>query len=332
MNLSDADWERLERYASYRGTPEELAETERWVNASDELRAIARGMRTAGLPPGSEEPEWNEEVAWHRVSRRLRWFSRPSLASTSTARRRIERWTAAAVILVVAIPSMVIALRHRSAPVAPSAATAPAPARELASRRGERAAFDLPDGTRVMLGAASRLRVPGSYNQPGAGRDVYLDGEAYFEVTHDSLRPFRVHTALGIAEDLGTEFVVSTYPEVRGMRVVVASGVVAVHRDRRGAREREPGAPPPPPLVTLTRGDLARLDSAGTATVRQVDPAPYLAWTRGTLAFRGAPLRDVVPQLARWYDIDLRLAGGALGNRRLTASFSNHSVDQVLNL
>ena len=149
-------------------------------------------------------------------------------------------------------------------------------------------------------------------------------------VTHDSLRPFRVTTPLGVAEDIGTEFVVTTYPEAHGLRVVVASGMVALRQPPRA-----PGRTLPAdsfPLVTLAQGDLARLDSAGTATVSRVDPAAYVAWTRGALVFDGATLHDVLPQLARWYDLDFRLADSSLARRRLTTTFRDQSVSQVLDL
>ena len=83
------------------------------------------------------------------------------------------------------------------------------------------------------------------------------------------------------------------------------------------------------PLVTLSSGDLARLDSAGTATVRRVDPAPYFAWTGGALAFNGTPLGDVLPQLARWYDLDIHI-DPRLGSRELTTDFSVESAPEML--
>lgn len=326
MTLSDADWTQLERYVTRRGTAEELAELERWVTASPELQAIARGMRGAGLDPGVSAPAWDEEVAWQRVSRRMRWFSRPPLTAGS-ARRRMP-WAAAAAIILAVGAAALVELRSGIGAETDTKATSAAPAREVATGRGERAAFELPDGTRVMLGAVSRLTIPASYNRPGAGRDVHLDGEGYFEVTHDSLNPFRVHTSLGVAEDLGTEFVVTTYPETRGMRVVVSEGIVALRRGGSAERSRAET----PPLLTLTPGDLARLDSTGTATVTRVDPASYVAWTRGALVFQSTPLREVVPRLARWYDVDLRLSDAELEHLRLTATFRDHSIEQALNL
>jgi ferric-dicitrate binding protein FerR (iron transport regulator) len=325
MDLSEHDWLRLERYITRQGTTEELAELERWISASSELQALAEGMRTSGRAPGEQVETWDADAAWRRVSRRMRWFRRPPNAPAPS--RRASPWLLGAVAASLALAAgsslYLLESRHRATAIV-------APSREVVTRRGERAAFNLADGSRVILGAESRLTIPAAYNRAGAAREVLLEGLGYFVVTHDSLRPFRVNTPLGTAEDLGTEFVVSTYPEVRGMRVVVAFGKVGLRQRPPAEGRRSPSDSLP--LVTLSSGDLARLDSMGTATVRRVDPAPYVAWTGGALMFNGTPLRDVLPQLARWYDLDIHLADSSLGTRRLTATFRNQSISQVLDL
>jgi transmembrane sensor len=148
---------------------------------------------------------------------------------------------------------------------------------------------------------------------------VYLEGQAYFDVKHDSARPFEVRTAAGVARDIGTQFVVRAYPETRGMRVAVAEGVAAL------------GAPSAAPLLTLVEGDLGNLDSAGVATLsRGANLRPYLAWAEGTLVFDGARLGDALTELGRWYDLEIRLADPSLAERRLTATFTNEPAPQVL--
>jgi ferric-dicitrate binding protein FerR (iron transport regulator) len=191
----------------------------------------------------------------------------------------------------------------------------------MATRRGERGGFKLSDGTSVSLGAESRLTIPASYGSGGV-RAVVLEGEAYFEVTANPARRFTVTTRFGVAEALGTEFGVNTYPEVRGMRVVVAAGRVAVRARPTDSLD----------LVTLSKGDMVRLDRAGKPTVSRVDPAAYLAWTRGAIRFDGVPLARAIPVLERWYDTDIRLADSSLAGRPLTGQFKDQSLDQVVDL
>jgi ferric-dicitrate binding protein FerR (iron transport regulator) len=151
-----------------------------------------------------------------------------------------------------------------------------------------------------------------------AHRDLYLEGQAYFQVAPDSQRPLRVHTANSVTEDLATAFVVTAYDQ-RATEVVVAEGRVALSR------------PDGRPALVLEARDLGRLDPNGNATLRRgVDVARRLAWTTGGLGFDGAPLSDVVPVLERWYNVDIRLADSAIAARRLTATFTNEPIDLVL--
>ena len=71
MDRNSIDWERLDRYVTGRGTPEELAALEAWVSSDPELRAIAAAMRTAGRPPGVEPRPWDVRGAWQRLRRRM---------------------------------------------------------------------------------------------------------------------------------------------------------------------------------------------------------------------------------------------------------------------
>jgi transmembrane sensor len=201
--------------------------------------------------------------------------------------------------------------------------------REYATTRGQLASIYLADGTRVVLAPESRLHVPESIadrsvsSQTATGRDVTLEGAAYFEVVHDANRPFSVATAAGVARDLGTEFEVRAYVSARPMQVTVVSGVVELQRGVQDAR----------PIATLRRGDRGTLSSAGNFTLAQnVDLRPTLAWTKGSLVFNRIPVSEVVLELSRWYDLDIRLSQDINPNRRLVLTLDNESAKDALNL
>jgi ferric-dicitrate binding protein FerR (iron transport regulator) len=204
--------------------------------------------------------------------------------------------------------------------------------REVIAKRGQRAVLDLTDGSRVILAAGSQLRIPGKFGAPAKSRDLYLDGEAYFEVKHDATRPFRVITSAGVAQDIGTEFVVTALPETKGLRVVVAEGSVAIH-GRNPKALAEPDQPPRLALLTLTAGEMGFVDSSGLSIqTRRVNVDAYTSWTRGELVYDGAALGDVIPDLMRWYDMDIVLADTALARRRLSAKFRDEAPDEMLQL
>jgi transmembrane sensor len=198
---------------------------------------------------------------------------------------------------------------------------------EIATRRAQRTTIQLADGTRIMLNVDSRLRYPQSYG--ASSRDVYLDGEAYFEVSHNAQKPFVVHTRSGLAEDIGTAFVVRAYAEDSSIRVVVTSGKVALHAT--------PSSPQQHPVTTasapilLSAGDLGRVRTDGALAVQHdVSTSPYIAFTEGRIAFDDVPVRDALRQLARWYDLDFQLTDSASTRHRITASFRGESPEKVI--
>jgi transmembrane sensor len=198
----------------------------------------------------------------------------------------------------------------------------PGPERVVTAPRGQRVEVRLSDGTRVLLGAGSTLRHAGTF---GTGvREVALDGEAYFVVTHDERRPFLVRAGDLIATDLGTEFLVRAYPEDIRAQVVVRSGAVAV----RSARAQDTTKA----SRVVGPGELGKLGADGQPTVMQADTAVSFAWTRGTLVFDGMPLREALPQLSRWYDLDFRLADPALGSIPLSGSLDQTMTADRLDL
>lgn len=316
----DCDDLILMRYLGGDGTPEDAAGVDAWV-AGDPARAdlVAR-LRTAWnpAPPAEFDPD---DAIRSRLRARLdngapRPLARPVLrggAVRAGGRGRLARLAGLAAALVLMAAGATLLLRW---PGLADRAQHPAEMRDVVTPRGQRAAFALGDGTRITLDADSRLSVR-------ADRDVALVGRAYFQVTHDNARAFRVHTAQSTVEDLGTEFVVTAFPEERATQVVVASGSVAV----------SPAAAPTGhlPITRLTRGGMARLDSTGLARITDnVDVPRYLAWTEGRHVFKAIRLGDAIAELSRWYDVDIRAVEPRLLDRRFTATFDDQPLAEVL--
>jgi ferric-dicitrate binding protein FerR (iron transport regulator) len=165
------------------------------------------------------------------------------------------------------------------------------------------------------------VRVPSGYGR--GARDVYLEGQAYFGVTHDARQPFAVHAANAVVRDVGTRFGVRAYPEDSRVRVVVADGVVALTDSGAMGRQRAPSR--------LAAGTLGEIDRAGAvALTASVDTALYLSWTSGRLVFREMPLREALPELGRWYNLEFQVAGAVPDGMALTATFGTEPVDHAL--
>lgn len=338
---SDIDWAQLDRFVTGDCTPRELEAIQRQIEADPELGRIAEAMRTIGDAPNRQQLVWGEREAWASMQQRMRDADvRPlRVSSEHTAPRAsfAHRWTpkfspaltaAAAVVFVAAGVAIIAAPMRRAAP--PMAAQVAQP-REVVTKRGERATLDLADGSHVVLGPDSRLVIPARFNEPGntGSRELELSGEAYFTVTHDSTRPFRVSTETAVTEDIGTSFVVMAYPEQRDTRIVVEEGSVALWRPAP-ANDARLGSGGAPPLV-VEAGNMARLDSSGNATLMKgVRVASYVAFTHGAIVFDGARLSEAIPRLERWYDLDISVTDSALRARTFTGSFTSVSAERML--
>ncbi len=338
----------------------EEIELRHWLDADPERRRVFAEMRAVWDEAGTVHDAWDTSTLRKRITAAREEIlvhahvpSAPGLSierggATAIRQPRLRMWPGntrrgsprllgLAAGITVLLASGAVTWWKTSDREDPTV-VAVAPMREVATTRGEQATLDLADGSRVILAADSKLRIPADYNRPsrnGSRRELELEGKAFFEVVHDSARPFVVRTATAVTEDLGTEFVIDAYPESRATLVVVASGSVALWRsgrltDSAMTQARETRAAKESSLV-LAAGTLGRVDAGGTARLtRNISVDDYLSWTKGILLFRSTPLDQAILELNRWYDVDVRLATPALARRRLTAELRNEPFDVAL--
>lgn len=183
----------------------------------------------------------------------------------------------------------------------------------------EIAPIELSDGTRVTLGARSGVDV--AYTQ--TDREVVLrSGQAFFEVAHNTARPFIVYAGDVAVRVVGTKFEVSR--SQTQTIISVQEGVVVTALSGRSQ--------------TLRAGDRLVIDHTGQRflsapamlPVASIQPAHVAAWRQGRLAYDDTPLREVVADLNRYYAPGIELADRATGDIRITASFGSDDVDGFL--
>jgi transmembrane sensor len=151
----------------------------------------------------------------------------------------------------------------------------------------------LPDGTHVWLNAASTLSFPEQFSS--TERRITLKGEAYFEVAHDAARPFRVSTSRQNIEVLGTHFNISAYDDEPRTSTTLLEGSVWVSSAAKN-RVIKPGEQ----AVSAEKNDIQ---------VQQANTKIALAWKNGMIAFEDASLRQIMRQVARWYNIKVEFSG-----------------------
>lgn len=310
--MTEPDWRTLDRYLAGDASPDEERAVREWITADPTRGDVLRQIRAAHDSQDGER--WDTDAAWVKFSNRVHGGQHRTTVvplHRGAWYTRTPARIAAALLLTVGSYATWQAIR-------PGGEKQTA-MRDLAAPNGQRATVTLSDGSRVILNAGSRFRYPADFGR--SPRDVYLEGEAYFEVNHDAARPFRVHARGGVAHDLGTRFTVRAYPELPHVDVVVTEGKVSLRRDQAAATDS----------VVLEPGQLGRLPEAGPpAVMTGVDVAAYTGWTGGSLVLEGLTLEEALPQLERWFDVEIRVANRALASRRIYVRFRDETLAQVL--
>ena len=184
---------------------------------------------------------------------------------------------------------------------------------------GQRETVQLADGTKIILDAGSYLRYPEKF---GNERVVYLKGEAYFEVAHDKSKPFKVYANHALVQVLGTKFNVRAWEENPTVSVAVVEGKVSLSRVEKDKAK-----------AILTKGYYSSLDQTGTPErPTQVDVEQYLGWMHNEIHFREATVQEVLSQLKRWYDFDIRIEDSSILNERVSVHLLRTNVDDVLGI
>lgn len=313
------DWNRLGKYLAGEASREEIDDIEAWigtdpdrVKAVDDLRQICNLARRTPY-------QFDVEKAWEKVNRKTGQDIKHSrFADRAPVRSRKGRFSLVyqiiGLLIIVGIAVvLLVPLQEEETPVAQTE-------KVYATKRGQRATLNLVDGTSVLLNVESKITIPVTFSSES--REVHVEGEAFFKVASDAGRPFYVHTGNAVIQVLGTEFSVRSRGKER-VQVVVAEGMVSLRERSQDVEE----------ATVLKRADLGLLNEAGAVSVRRnIAVNAYLSWTEGRLTFDRTPLSEVFNELERWYDLDIRLTESVAGDARLTATFTDEPLREILNV
>lgn len=194
--------------------------------------------------------------------------------------------------------------------------SAPNTMNTLATENGETYQVRLPDGSMVWLNAASSLTYRTNLLENGK-RKARLIGEAYFEIAKDSSHPFVVESNGQQIEVLGTQFNISCYAG-EPIKTTLLEGAVKIGAGRDTA--------------VLKPGQQSLFTIDGKLKIYQTNMEEAVAWKNGYFSFNEEKIRDVMRQIARWYNIDVQYAAG-LTNEGFTGTISRYTnISDVLKM
>jgi transmembrane sensor len=192
-----------------------------------------------------------------------------------------------------------------------------------ATSEDEQREITLGDGSTIRLNSNSEILISSGYMSEG--REIELQGEAYFDVVHNPDRPFIIHANESVIEVLGTSFNVKSYEAMQSIQVAVTEGRVAFKRGSEPADEQN--------SVLLEKGQYGYLDlNNNKFSVDDFAIKNYLAWMSGRLVFEDLSLGRVCLQLNRLYEVNCTFENESLTDLKLTANFSDESLDKTLSV
>lgn len=173
----------------------------------------------------------------------------------------------------------------------------------------------LPDGTKVWLNAASKLRFPVLFG--GKTRTVELEGEAYFEVAKNTQQPFIVHAGNTQNKVTGTTFNVTAYAEGTQVVTTLVEGQVYVYKGDKSVKL----APGQQSLGTKNAGLIKR----------EADVEAVLGWKNGYFMFDDQDVETVLRNISRWYDVDIYIRKEVSSKLKIGGAFSKkRDIEELL--
>jgi ferric-dicitrate binding protein FerR (iron transport regulator) len=189
---------------------------------------------------------------------------------------------------------------------------------EVSSPIGLKTQLLLPDSSRVWLNSGSKLKFPTKFNSKK--REVYLVGEAYFEVESDKKHPFIVTTQNMSVIATGTAFNVEAFSDDSITAVILLEGKVELNIGQKYTKQLKPNQ-------RFVYNVLQNKYS-----LKSMDAVYYCQWKDGILAFRDEPLEEIFKRIGRIYNVEIKIKDKRVAKQLYRATFEGETLDEILDL
>lgn len=323
----------LARYMAGECSRQEEQEVEEWAKKNtDNAQKLVEFRRIWNMSKETDQDyeEFDAGAGWGKLVSRLSReealksaSGKENYGSIQTVRTSIHSTARqfmrfAAIFLITGLAGFLVYQNlYRAEP-----ATEQPTLREISTDRAQRVNLTLSDGTKVLLNAESTIKLPAHFH-PDI-REVFLQGQAYFNVAPDPEKPFLIHVSGTKIRVLGTSFSIRSYPEDVQVLVAVKEGRVIFEADN--ARDSQ--------KAILTKGHLGRyhLDTQKIESGQLENIDRYLSWIDGHLRFDETSMYDVAVALERRYDVRVTFTDEEIRYMKVTAFLKSRSIKNVLNV
>jgi len=195
---------------------------------------------------------------------------------------------------------------------------------ETIAPRGQKSQIVLTDGTKVWLNSDTKIKYPGNFSKNQ--RDVYLDGEAFFEVSKNAHQPFVVHTSQVNVKVLGTKFNVKAYADESEIETSLFEGKINLQMNGSSVET--------PVEKEVEPGQSFVYSKTGHQLVANKFPQDEInGWKKNQLIFKDDTFSNLVRKLERWYDVKVVYDEKQFNDRRLTVElYEGERLDRLMNI
>ncbi|NJN25102.1 MAG: FecR family protein [Cyclobacteriaceae bacterium] len=255
-----------------------------------------------------------QKASWEKLSHRIDFSDHPLIEEYKKDPFRFRSLFKYAAAIALAISTFYIIAYFNASPET-TVATSQNEWVIKNNPAGQKSGINLPDGSVCWLNSESEIRYLSNFTD--SARDIYLVGEAYFEVAKDKSKPFKVSTASMEVVALGTVFNISSFPEDLAETVALVEGKIAV--EYKGEH------------VEVMPGESVKFDKTReTLEKATIDVQETIAWKNGTLQFNEETYETIFSKLERWYGVNITISGDMPSRLRYKSKFKDESLENVL--
>lgn len=316
--------ELLKRFLNNQCSQEEIEEIRQWANSGEYDTRISSLLKEKWDEPDiQKEPDFVYEQLLQRITGRISEEEKHKQKATGAEPKRnvnidylyYAKVAASITIFIAVIAASVISfINDRTNDHLPKITYV-----TKSTSIGEKLKFRLPDGSIINLNSASSIKYPDPF--PEGKRDVFLTGEAFFDVKRDTASSFTVHNDDIKTTALGTSFNIRAIKDE--VKVALATGKVKVILE--GIENQEEA------IMHLEPGQMA-IFQEGDKNLRKenFDVEEVTGWKNGQIYFRQSSINDVVEKLEKWYGVTISLDPGISKEQKLTGNIDNENLESII--
>jgi ferric-dicitrate binding protein FerR (iron transport regulator) len=315
--MEHIDWEKMAKLINGEASSEDKSEMEDWLSADEENRKLYNTLKRNWDKTGMMNKEqYDVDKAWNKLNMRINEGVQEQHGPISTDMGSGRRILQAPLFRVAAVIILLLGMAYLLTNRSSTGISFFAVGHTYESAPDSEQSLQLPDGSQVFMNASSRM----DYREKKrtSTREVRLQGEAFFDVSPDSKRPFIVHAGPAVIRVVGTSFNIKTFSEDQRVEVSVESGRVELMGSGRQSSS-----------IVLEPGYTGLLSEGSLSKIKTEDDN-LLSWKTKDLVFRELNLNEVIEVLSSTFHRDIVLEQESIASFHFTGNFNDQPIDTVL--